>query len=84
MKASELMIGGRMDTQEAGINFSVVVTWGGCIFLCHVTPASLNQGPAIGLTLPQACASEEIVMSYKLDDDYKHCQGIVNYMVLIV
>ena len=84
MKASELRIGGRTDTQEAGINFSVVVTWGSCIFLCHVTLASLNQGPAIGLTLPQVCASEEIVMSYKLEDDYKHCQGIVNYMLLIV
>lgn len=72
-----------MDTDAAGINFSVDVIWGG-YSLCQVTPASLNQGPAIGLTLSQACASEEIVMSYKLEDDYKHCQGIVNYMVLIV
>lgn len=75
----------RKDGHPRGRNkFQCCCHLGWLYFLCHVTPASLNQGPAIGLTLPQACASEEIVMSYKLDDDYKHCQGIVNYMVLIV
>lgn len=59
----------------------IVILWM-IVFSCQAIPVSLNQGLKVGLTLPQAFMTEEC--SYTLEADYKHCQGIVNYMVSII
>lgn len=47
----------------------IVILWT-IVFSCQVISISLNQGPKVGLTLPQACMNEEC--SYTLEADYKH------------